>query len=241
MIDIEWVNGSTLTEVILLLLAFILSAVVGLERHRQVKSAGLRTHTLVGVGSALFTLVSAYGFASVDPGPMVTVDPTRIAAQIVSGIGFLGAGVIFVRRNVVSGLTTAASIWLVAAIGMACGAGMPVLAVVTTLLYLLGMESLSRLARLVPVAGRGREVVIYYKDGRGVLRSVLKRASELGFEVTLEETDRPDWDTTAPVIAARLRFHRGKISVNDLVEELAHIKGIKRIANADDDDADARF
>jgi len=234
-VDIQWVNGSTLTEIVLILLAFVLSATVGIERHRQVKSAGLRTHTLVGVGSALFTLVSAYGFATVDSGPMVTLDPTRIAAQIVSGIGFLGAGVIFVRRNAVSGLTTAASIWLVAAIGMASGAGMPVLAIVVTILYVLGMALLSRLARVIPVARRGREVVIHYKDGRGVLRSVLRRATEHGFEIALEETDRADPDDGTPLVTARLRFHRGRISINDLVDELADIKGIKRIDSADDD------
>lgn len=233
MVSIEWVNETTLTELILLMLAFLLSAIVGIERHRQVKSAGLRTHTFVGMGSALFTLVSAYGFTSVNPDPSTTVDPTRIAAQIVSGIGFLGAGVIFVRGNVVSGLTTAASIWLVAAIGMACGAGMPVLAIAGTLFYVLGMGSLSRLARRVPVAGRGREMVIYYKDGQGVLRLVLTRATELGFEAALGGTERGESNQSVPLIAAQLRFNRGRTSINDLVEELASIKGVKRIARLD--------
>ena len=92
-------------------LALVLSAAVGLEREVRQKSAGLRTHTLVGVGSALFMLISKYGFNDVlEPGRVI-VDPSRVAAQIVTGVGFLGAGLIFVRGGSVRGLTTAASIW----------------------------------------------------------------------------------------------------------------------------------
>ncbi|HJU35977.1 MAG TPA: MgtC/SapB family protein [Gaiellaceae bacterium] len=107
-------------EVLLrLFVAAALGGAIGLERELRERQAGLRTHLVVSVGSALFTLVSAYGFASFDG----KVDPTRIAAQIVSGIGFLGAGAIIRQGLSVRGLTTAASLWLVAAIGMAAGAG----------------------------------------------------------------------------------------------------------------------
>jgi putative Mg2+ transporter-C (MgtC) family protein len=99
--------------------AAALGGAIGLERELRERQAGLRTHLVVSVGAALFTLVSAYGFASFDG----KVDPTRIAAQIVSGIGFLGAGAIIRQGLSVRGLTTAASLWLVAAIGMASGAG----------------------------------------------------------------------------------------------------------------------
>jgi putative Mg2+ transporter-C (MgtC) family protein len=99
--------------------AAALGGAIGLERELRERQAGLRTHLVVSVGAALFTLVSAYGFASFDG----KVDPTRIAAQIVSGIGFLGAGAIIRQGLSVRGLTTAASLWLVAAIGMAAGAG----------------------------------------------------------------------------------------------------------------------
>jgi putative Mg2+ transporter-C (MgtC) family protein len=99
--------------------AAALGGSIGLERELRERQAGLRTHLVVSVGAALFTLVSAYGFASFDG----KVDPTRIAAQIVSGIGFLGAGAIIRQGLSVRGLTTAASLWLVAAIGMAAGAG----------------------------------------------------------------------------------------------------------------------
>lgn len=235
-LQIDWVNSTTLTEVTLLGMAFVLSALVGIERHRKVKAAGLRTHTLVGVGSALFTLVSAYGFSMID-GANVTLDPSRISAQIVSGIGFLGAGIIFVRQNVVSGLTTAASIWVVAAIGMACGAGMPILAACGTALHLLTVTLLARLARNVPNAGHKRDLVVFYKDGRGALRDILERATDLGFEVALNGTERDESTSSATVVAANLRFNRGKISIDRLVEELTEIRAVRRVEHAGDSDS----
>src|ERR671930_1064585 len=108
-----------------LAVAAALGGAIGLERELDEKAAGLRTHMLVAVGAALFTLVSAYGFHDflTGGGSVVRADPARIAAQIVTGIGFIGAGVIFRQGFTVRGLTTAASLWLVAAIGMAAGAG----------------------------------------------------------------------------------------------------------------------
>src|ERR1700685_909366 len=117
--------------------AFLLSMMIGVEREIRQKSAGLRTHTLVGVGAALFMLISKYGFNDVLRPGLIELDPSRMAAQIVSGVGFLGAGLIFVRRDSVRGLTTAASIWLPAAIGCAAGAGLPVLAATAVGAYLL--------------------------------------------------------------------------------------------------------
>ena len=111
-----------------LLAALVLGAIVGLERERQERAAGLRTVTMVSLGSCLFTIVGAYGFAQ--------TDPSRVAAQIVTGIGFLGAGTIFLRKDLVRGLTTAATIWAVAAIGMAAGTAQYLIAFFTTLLIL---------------------------------------------------------------------------------------------------------
>jgi putative Mg2+ transporter-C (MgtC) family protein len=118
-------------------LALVLSAAIGAEREIRQKNAGLRTHTLVGVGAALFMLISKYGFTDVLEPRLVVLDPSRVAAQIVTGVGFLGAGLIFVRRDSVRGLTTAAAIWVTAAIGAAAGAGLPVLAVLATGIYFL--------------------------------------------------------------------------------------------------------
>ncbi len=103
-------------------LAFVLSSLVGLEREIRQKAAGLRTDTLVGVAAALFMLISKYGFTDTLAPGRIVLDPSRIAAQVVSGIGFIGGGVIFMRRDVVRGLTTAASVWLTAP-GPACAEG----------------------------------------------------------------------------------------------------------------------
>ena len=115
--------------------AFLLSAAIGFERELRRKSAGLRTYTLVGTTAALFLLVSKYGFTDVLLEGRIVLDPSRVAAQIVTGIGFIGAGVIFVEGDRVKGLTTAATVWLVTGVGMACGAGLPILAVVVTIAY----------------------------------------------------------------------------------------------------------
>jgi putative Mg2+ transporter-C (MgtC) family protein len=116
----------------------VLGAIIGFERELHRQPAGFRTHSLVALGAALFTIVSAYGFT----GPLV--DPTRIAAQIVSGIGFIGAGTILQYRGHIRGLTTAASLWAVAAIGTAAGAGMFVIAVTGTVLILVVLSVLDR-------------------------------------------------------------------------------------------------
>ena len=118
-------------------LALLLSGLIGLEREWRQKSAGLRTYTVVGIGSALFMLISKYGFGDVVHQGTVQLDPSRVAAQIVSGLGFIGAGVIFTHSGSVKGLTTAAALWLTAAVGAACAAGLPILAALATGSYLL--------------------------------------------------------------------------------------------------------
>jgi putative Mg2+ transporter-C (MgtC) family protein len=117
----------------------VLGAIIGFERELHRQPAGFRTHSLVALGAALFTIVSAYAFT----GPMV--DPTRIAAQIVSGIGFIGAGTILQHRGSVRGLTTAASLWAVAAIGTAAGAGLLLMAAVGTVLILVVLAVLDQM------------------------------------------------------------------------------------------------
>src|SRR6185312_13911003 len=116
-------------------LALLLSATIGLERELRQKSAGLRTYTLVGVGAALFSLAGAYGFTGETVTTGVPRDPSRVAAQVVTGIGFIGGGLIFVRQDAVRGLTTAAGVWVTAAIGLAAAAGQAVLAIAATIAY----------------------------------------------------------------------------------------------------------
>ncbi|MBR6843207.1 MAG: MgtC/SapB family protein [Prevotella sp.] len=123
--------------------AALLGGAIGLEREYRAKEAGFRTHFLVALGSALFMIVSAYGFEDAVMLPGHRLDVSRVAAQVVSGIGFIGAGTIIFHKseNVVRGLTTAAGVWVVAAIGLACGGGMYKLAIASTLLVLVGLEA----------------------------------------------------------------------------------------------------
>lgn len=157
--------GQGWTQAADLAIAFGLCTLIGVEREWREKSAGLRTHTLVGVGAALFMLVSKFGFADVLGDQGVGLDPSRIAAQIVTGIGFIGGGVIFVRRDSVRGLTTAATVWLAAAVGTAAGAGLPVLAVLGTAAHLVVSVIYTPISRTMsarsgtPVAQKGRDGV----------------------------------------------------------------------------------
>jgi putative Mg2+ transporter-C (MgtC) family protein len=165
-------------------LALLFSAAIGLEREIRQKDAGLRTHTLVGIGAALFMLISKYGFTDVLEDKLVVLDPSRMAAQIVSGIGFLGAGLIFVRRDAVRGLTTAASVWVTAAVGSAAGAGLPVLAALTTGMYFVVTLILPIAWRRLPLGDAGTSTLrVRYADGHGILRQVLSEATQQGFAI----------------------------------------------------------
>ena len=223
-------SPTIVTELSLLAAAFVLCGAIGIERQVSQKSAGMRTHVLVGLGSAGFTLVSAYGFSGV-VGNETNLDPSRIAAQVVSGIGFLGAGVIFMRRDVVRGLTTAASIWLTAAVGMACGAGMVPLAAAMTVLHMVAMVVLSPLLRHLPSHDRRRTMTIRYQDGRGVLRAILAVASEMGFQTVVMSTRKAESTAGAEVIA-QTRFY-GKPPLQDLLTHLAELPGVEGVRLAD--------
>lgn len=130
--------------IIRLFVAAILGTIIGLEREYRAKEAGYRTHFLVSLGSALIMIVSQHGFKEVLGETGVGLDPSRIAAQVVTGIGFIGAGTIILNKQVVRGLTTAAGIWATSGIGLCIGAGMYTLGVSATALTLIGLELLSR-------------------------------------------------------------------------------------------------
>ena len=174
-----------------LALAFVLSALIGLEREIRQKSAGLRTYTLVGFAAALFVLVSKYGFTDILANDRIVLDPSRIAAQIVSGIGFIGGGIIFVRGDAVRGLTTAASIWLTAAVGMACGAGLPILALCTVAGNFLVIFAFPVVVKRLPKSRWTPSVLeISYLDGHGILREVLVVCTQEDFAVSRVRVER---------------------------------------------------
>ncbi|MFG2409576.1 MgtC/SapB family protein [Streptomyces brevispora] len=184
-IDINEPFGQNWTHATQFGIAFGLSCVIGIEREIRQKAAGLRTYTIVGLGAALFTLVSKFGFSDVLVTGQVELDPSRVAAQIVSGLGFIGGGVIFVHRGSVKGLTTAASIWLTAAVGCAAGAGLPFLATLATLAYFLVSYGVRPLAHRLPAlryASIGYRIT--YTEGLGALRELVKHCTEAGFAIS---------------------------------------------------------
>ncbi|HAO7029468.1 TPA: MgtC/SapB family protein [Listeria monocytogenes] len=126
-----------------LVVAGLLGAIIGLDREIRAKEAGFRAHFLVSLGSALIMIVSQYGFSQIATMQNVSFDPSRVAAQVVSGIGFIGAGTIIIQKKFVRGLTTAAGLWATAGIGLAIGAGMYWVGIAATLLTLIGLEFLS--------------------------------------------------------------------------------------------------
>ncbi|WP_242143375.1 MULTISPECIES: MgtC/SapB family protein [unclassified Bacillus cereus group] len=128
--------------------AGLLGAMVGIEREIRSKEAGLKTHFLVAVGSALIMVVSKYAFSDIMLEEHISLDPSRVAAQVVSGVGFLGAGTIIIQKQAVKGLTTAAGLWATAGIGLAIGAGMYTVGIGATILVLIGLEIVSRIFRV---------------------------------------------------------------------------------------------
>ena len=224
-----WSTGDQWALLPPVLLALVLTALIGVEREARAKSAGVRTHTLVGFGSSVFMIVSKYGFNDVLAATHIALDPSRVAAQIVSGIGFIGGGLIFVHRSVVRGLTTAATIWLAAAVGMASGAGLPVLAIAATAAHYVITVGFPPLARVLSRYGR-REPLLYldYFDGRGVLRTVLAACTSQGWTVQRVEVDREataeDGRRTAAVV---LRLG-GRGDLTTLAAELSELPGIRR-------------
>jgi len=217
--------------------ALVLSALIGLEREVSAKSAGLRTHALVGLGAALFMVVSKYGFVDILGDEGTNLDPSRIAAQIVSGIGFVGGGLIFVRRDAVRGLTTAASVWVTAAVGMAAGAGMWTIAAVTTVGYGIVVYGLAFVARSLPRSGTAPSTVeLVYVAGRGVLGRALEAATSEDFIVDRVRVRpaRGDWQYGSDTIAAhdvrRVRFEvAGVGALSDLAVEIEAIAGVLQV------------
>lgn len=167
-----------------LVLAAIFGTIIGLDREYREKEAGFRTHFLVSLGSALMMIVSQYGFSEILTHDGVSLDPSRIAAQVVSGIGFIGAGTIIFNHQIVRGLTTAASLWATAGIGLTAGAGMSWLALAATILTLVALEGLSLVFRSL---GSRRIVVVFSASDRTGVADTLDRIRTDGYMVVSYE------------------------------------------------------
>jgi putative Mg2+ transporter-C (MgtC) family protein len=216
-------------------LAFVLSSLIGLEREWRQKSAGLRTHALVGLGAALFMIISKYGFNDVLSEGRVILDPSRIAAGVVSGIGFIGGGLIFVRGDIVRGLTTAAIVWITAAIGMACGSGLVLVALVVTAAHFAVVFLYPEVAVRLPSSrylGFGLRVV--YKDGQGVLRKIIAESTGLGVAIHRLSTHQVQGGQIAgvPAVAVSLEV-RGRPKIEELTLALDRLDGVLEVETTD--------
>jgi putative Mg2+ transporter-C (MgtC) family protein len=221
-------------------LALVLSASIGLERELRQKSAGLRTYTLVGLGAALFSLAGAYGFQDELGATGVPRDPARVAAQVVSGIGFIGGGLIFVRRDAVRGLTTAAGVWLTAAVGIAAAAGQVALAIFATAASMLVAFGFPRVTDRLPRPRTSMTIVqVAYVDGRGVLREAIERCTRAGFAVVDISTRRLDPGEGAErgTVTVRLEL-QGLADADSLRADLAELDGVLAVNVDRPDDAE---
>ncbi len=212
-----------------LFLSALLGSIIGIERERLDWAAGLRTHMLVSVGATLFMLVSAFGFSDVLGHSNVVLDPSRIAAQVVSGIGFLGAGTIIFRREIVRGLTTAASLWTVAAIGLSVGGGMYVGATFATGLVLIILIGLKPIEKRLFADKRSKEISLlidHEKVSLQNIESAIKQADLHMCHILIRPSD------TIGMEHVEITLSRAKNEkIIHLVEDLRGISGVVEISH----------
>jgi putative Mg2+ transporter-C (MgtC) family protein len=211
-----------------LLVAAVLGSIVGADRERLAWAAGLRTHMLVSVGACLFMIVSAFGFADILGTAHVILDPSRIAAQVVSGIGFLGAGSILLRGEVVRGLTTAASLWSVAAIGLAVGGGLYVEAVAATLVILIILAGIKPIETRFQQRNRTHEIRVQTQQGE---LSIAALDAALGYKArriskyVATPSETPGLEDVS-ITLTRLSPH----DVEEIERQLTQLPGVKKVS-----------
>lgn len=210
-----------------LLLASVLGAVIGLERERKDLAAGMRTHMMVCLGSSLIMIVSAFGFSDILGTPNVSLDPSRIAAQVVSGIGFIGAGTImFLKQKIIRGLTTAAGLWTVAAIGLAVGGGMYFAAMICTVLAIFILWIIQPLEKRIFAKFKSKYVRIVVTDRNKSFQIIDRIFSSKIFEVESFSFDEDENDSYT--IAFRFKtFDKSGLAL--FVKELHAESEIKEI------------
>jgi putative Mg2+ transporter-C (MgtC) family protein len=231
-------NGQGLLQIGELLLAFALSSLIGLERQLRHKSAGLRTQAIVGTTSALLILVSKYGFTDVLVADHIVLDPSRVAAQVVSGVGFLGAGLILTRRGAVRGLTTAAAVWETAAIGMAAGAGLWLIAIIVTALHFIVTYGYTAVTHRIPGSfDTSVQLDFAYKDGKGVLREVLAQVTGAGWVIRRLAMGEPQEEDGKNVVHVSIEVS-GSGEPSRLLEEVGEARGVRSVSFVAQEDLD---
>jgi putative Mg2+ transporter-C (MgtC) family protein len=208
-----------------LVLSAILSGMVGFEREYHGRAAGFRTHILLSVGSALIMLTSIHIF-DVYSG-RAPIDPARLAAGVVTGIGFMGAGTIMRYKASVRGLTTATSLWVVAGIGLAVGSGMYFGAIATTLIAIVALMFFSRLEHVMIRKNWYKTIIIETEDGLEQLKRIRETLSEYGSEIHDLEADRSK-DGLHIILRFNLKLTTSQHDTQ-LIEDVAHLKGIKSV------------
>ncbi|GAB7386769.1 MgtC/SapB family protein [Bacillaceae bacterium] len=223
------IDGITIVE--RLLLAALLGGVIGWEREQRNKQAGFKTHLLVSVGSALIMLISIYGFGETLDHVNARFDPARLAAQVVSGIGFIGAGAILRHSNmVVSGLTTAATLWVVAAIGLSVGSGFYFAAVATTAIVIISMFALRFLERKFVVPRRYKDLRIVVTDVPGKLGEIASILGREKIDIRNIAIAEENVDEEEPSIEVRFRVRVSpRRDFLQIIEELRKIEGVKEL------------
>lgn len=211
-----------------LLVSFILGGVIGLERESHRRPAGFRTHILVATGSCLITLVSVYSITTVASGSGGTVDPTRIAANIITGIGFLGAGTILRDGMTVRGLTTAASLWVVAGIGLAVGFGFYLGALVVAILVTLSLVYLDRI-EIKYIESKGQRLNIVLEDRPGMLASLCSTLADAGVNITRVVADGSPHFPGCIDVTLGVRLPVGDDGLPPIVEQLQSIQGVRKV------------
>lgn len=217
-------NIITYEFVLRLFVAAMLGGVIGLEREYRAKEAGFRTHFLVALGSGLFMILSQFGFDNVLSNyEQVSLDPSRIASQVVTGIGFIGAGTIIFQKHVVRGLTTAAGLWVTSAIGMTAGAGMYVLSIATTVLVLLCLEALYFILQHF---GTRNITVTFSTPKEENIQPVLQRLRDK--EIIIDSYEMTRKDTSSGhyfVVTMEMKFKRKRYK-NHLLNFMAEFENV---------------
>jgi putative Mg2+ transporter-C (MgtC) family protein len=214
-----------LTEIGLrLLTATVLASLVGLDRERQRSSAGLRTHALVGMSSCLFTIASAFGFADVLGAANVGLDPSRIAAQIVTGVGFLGAGTIIAHGSLIRGLTTAASVWTVAAIGLAVGGGMYRAAVIATVLALMLLLVMRPIERRLQRRWHGKTITAVFDPKLSTPEKILGTLRDMNLHIGALSLERMPGGTRDRIEISLAEA--GEMAMQNALQAVARLEGI---------------
>ena len=210
--------------VLRLFVAAMLGGVIGLEREYRAKEAGFRTHFLVALGSGLFMILSQFGLNDVlGHYEQVSLDPSRIASQVVTGIGFIGAGTIIFQKHVVRGLTTAAGLWVTSAIGMTAGAGMYVLSIATTVLVLLCLEALYFILQHF---GTRNITVTFSTPKEENIQPVLQRLRDK--EIIIDSYEMTRKDTSSGhyfVVTMEMKFKRKRYK-NHLLNFMAEFENV---------------